>query len=273
MERFETITKDNAMDIKFCEYDGKSYKSETIFDHHLLIWFIAGESRIIQADKEYIFNAGDIFLVQRNQLSYIFNYPKDGEPHKAVIMHLTKKRLQAFYQQHEVMGQSVNVNKKIIRLKNHPLLTSCFNSLLPYFVLKDEEFPEDIADLKITEALTILHKIEPNIDAVLANFENPYKINLAEFMEKNFMFNMPLLKLSYLTGRSISTFKKDFQKIYGMSPQRWLTQKRLELAYHKIKELKQNPIDVYYETGFENLSHFSFAFKKHFGYSPSKIIV
>ncbi|RZJ76456.1 MAG: AraC family transcriptional regulator, partial [Flavobacterium sp.] len=30
--------------------------------------------------------------------------------------------------------------------------------------------------------------------------------------------------------------------------------------------------EVYYETGFENLSHFSYAFKKHFGYAPTRLI-
>jgi hypothetical protein len=32
------------------------------------------------------------------------------------------------------------------------------------------------------------------------------------YMEKNFMFNMPLEKFGYLTGRSITTFKRDFKK-------------------------------------------------------------
>lgn len=33
----------------------------------------------------------------------------------------------------------------------------------------------------------------------------------------------------------------------------------------------QKPIDVCYEVGFENLSHFSYAFKKHFGYTPTEL--
>jgi hypothetical protein len=48
---------------------------------------------------------------------------------------------------------------------------------------------------------------------VLANFEEPGKIDLADYMEKNFMFNLPLEKFAYLTGRSLTTFKRDFSKI------------------------------------------------------------
>ncbi|WP_423735219.1 hypothetical protein [Chitinophaga caseinilytica] len=40
--------------------------------------------------------------------------------------------------------------------------------------------------------------IVSSVDKVLANFEEPGKIDLADFMEKNFMFNMPLEKFGYL---------------------------------------------------------------------------
>ena len=85
------------------------------------------------------------------------------------------------------------------------------------------------------------------------------------------MFNMPLDKFGYLTGRSLTTFKRDFKKAFNTTPQTWLTQKRLELAHYQLMQKKRKPVEVYLETGFENLSHFSFAFKKHFGYAPTEV--
>jgi AraC-like DNA-binding protein len=143
-------------------------------------------------------------------------------------------------------------------------------SLIPYFEMK--ELPGNIASLKITEAISILRAIDIEIDNVLANFEEPGKIDLASYMEKNFMFNMPMEKFGYLTGRSITTFKRDFKKTFNTTPQRWLTQKRLELAHYQFVEKNKKPIDVCYEVGFENLSHFSFAFKRHFGYAPTELL-
>ncbi|WP_228724170.1 helix-turn-helix domain-containing protein [Spirosoma sp. KUDC1026] len=86
------------------------------------------------------------------------------------------------------------------------------------------------------------------------------------------MFNLPLEKFSYLTGRSLTTFKKDFKQIFRMTPGRWLQQKRLERAHYQLTVKKQRPIDVYIHAGFENLSHFSFAFKKQFGLAPSQLV-
>lgn len=256
-------------DIKLSSYEDKLFKTEVVFDHHMLVWFISGETKIIQANQSYLFKSGDIFLIPRNQLATIINYPKDGLPHKSVVMHLSIERLRSFYANLDVKPK-IFATQKIRSFDKHPLLESCLASLIPYFDMQ-EKFPENIASLKIMEAISILRTIDQSIDNILANFEEPHKIELAEFMEKNFMFNMPLEKFSYLTGRSLTTFKRDFNNIYSITPQRWLTQKRLELAHYQLAEKNRKPVEVYLETGFENLSHFSFAFKKQFGLTPTEL--
>lgn len=256
-------------DIKLSCYEDRFFKSDIMFEHHMLIWFISGETKVVQAEGTYLFNKGDIFLIPRNQLATIINYPKDGLPHKTVVMHLTTDWLCNYYDKVGVKPHTV-VSAQIRHYNNHPLLESCLQSLIPYFEMT--ELPPDIAHLKITEAVSILRSIDPDIDSMLANFEEPGKIDLAGYMEKNFMFNMPLERFGYLTGRSLTTFKRDFRKIFDTTPQRWLTQKRLELAHYQFVEKKKKPVDVCYEVGFENLSHFSFAFKKHFGYAPTELL-
>ena len=255
-------------DIKLSCYEDRFFKSDIMFDHHMLIWFISGETKIVQADATYVFKKGDIFLIPRNQLATIINFPKDGQPHKTVVMHLSTTRLRTFYANMKVLPKALP-SQKILCYSNHPLLESCLASLIPYFDMK--ELPEELASLKITEAISILRSIDREIDNVLANFEEPGKIDLVSYMEKNFMFNLPLEKFGYLTGRSLTTFKRDFGKAFNATPQRWLTKKRLELAHYQFVEKKKKPVDVCYEVGFENLSHFSYAFKKHFGYAPTDL--
>ncbi|GAO44021.1 putative AraC family transcriptional regulator [Flavihumibacter petaseus NBRC 106054] len=256
-------------DIKLSCYQDKFFKSDIIFDQHMLVWFLSGETKIVRTGGTQIFQKGDIFLIPRNQLATIINYPKDGFPHKTVVMHLTTGWLRNFYSKLDVRPAAID-SPGIRHYAHHPLLESCLSSLLPYFDMTS--LPPDLANLKITEAVTILRSIDSTIDNILANFEEPGKIDLVDYMEKNFMFNMPLEKFSYLTGRSLTTFKRDFKKVFSSTPQRWLTRKRLELAHYQFAEKKMKPIDVCYEVGFENLSHFSFAFKKHFGYAPSELL-
>lgn len=257
-------------EIKLSNYTERLHTTDVTFDKHVLIWFISGETKVIKAEGSYLFYPGDIFLIPRNQIATVVLNPKDGMPHRSVAMHLSTERLKEFYAKLDVKHKTGS-DKKILRFNNHPLLQSCLDSLIPYFEVEGV-FPEEIASLKITEAISILRIIDKSIDGLLSSFEEPGKIDLASYMEKNYMFNISIEKFACLTGRSLTTFKRDFGKAFNTTPQKWLTEKRLELAYYQFVEKKKKPVDVYVEVGFENLSHFSHAFKKQYGYSPSVVI-
>src|SRR5690606_40652444 len=93
--QFKYITPD----IKLSFNESKFSKTEVMFDSHMLVWFILGETKIIQPEQTYIFQTRDIFLIPKNQLATIINYPKDELPHQSVIMHLTTERLRGYYPQ------------------------------------------------------------------------------------------------------------------------------------------------------------------------------
>ena len=254
-------------DIVFTTATEKYYRSEAIIEHHALTRVLSGEMRLVQPDQSYTFVAGDTFLLPRNLPAAVIKRPKEGRPYKSVSIYLKPDRLRDYYRRHEFKATQP-YNHKIKTFDKHLLLESFFASLLPYIEM-DELLPGNIISVKVEEAISILRNIDESADTVLAYFEEPGKIDLAAFMEKNFMFNMTLEKFGYLTGRSLTTFKRDFKKAYNTTPQKWLTQKRLELAHYQLMEKKRKPVEIYFEVGFENLSHFSYAFKKHFGYPPT----
>jgi AraC-like DNA-binding protein len=76
-----------------------------------------------------------------------------------------------------------------------------------------------------------LLKNDPSLAAIFFNFGAPQKIDIEAFMSRNYRFNVPLERFAFLTGRSLSAFKRDFQQIYNDTPRRWLTKKRLDEAY------------------------------------------
>src|SRR6267142_585714 len=257
-------------DIVFTTATEKYYREEVFNEHHALTRVLSGELRVVQPDQSYTFVAGDTFLLPRNLPAAIIKRPKDGRPYKSVSIYLKPDRLRDYYRRHEFKATQPH-NHKIKPFDKHLLLESFFASLLPYFEM-NEMLPGNIISVKVEEAISILRNIDESVDTVLAYFEEPGKIDLAEFMEKNYMFNISMEKFGYMTGRSLTTFKRDFKKAFNTSPQKWLTQKRLELAHYQLKEKKLKPTEVYFEVGFENFSHFSYAFKKQFGYPPNALV-
>jgi len=267
----EKKLKDTAAEVVLTCLEEKYLKNQVMLEHHCFVRILSGEVKIVSADRNEVFGPGDTILFPRRELSTVIQYPKDGQPYKCILIILKNERLKYYYSRNPVTMYKPH-RSAIHSYGAHPLLNSFFSSLIPYFDLQDT-LPEKLLVLKIDEALTILRTIDNDVDAFLADFSEPGKIDLADFMEKNYKFNMPLERFSYLTGRSLTTFKRDFKYIYGITPQRWLTEKRLKLAYYLLINGNQTTAEIYREAGFENLSHFSFAFKKRFGYAPQSIII
>jgi AraC family transcriptional regulator, exoenzyme S synthesis regulatory protein ExsA len=263
-------TNTNA-EIVFTCSEASFYNTEIIAEEHSIVRVLSGELKVIQSNKTYVFGVGETYLFPRNRLATLIKSQKDGLPYKAIVVKLSQDVLRVFYEQKKIQLNLVSKTDCIIPLPKSLLLDSFFSSMLPYFDL-DYKLPQELSQLKIQEAITVLRSINKDIDNVLSDFSEPHKINIVEFMEHNYMFNMPIEKFGYLTGRSLTTFKRDFKKAFNTTPQKWLTEKRLELARYQLTKKHRKPIDVFYEVGFENLSHFSFAFKKQFGQSPTELV-
>ncbi|WP_228084897.1 AraC family transcriptional regulator [Mucilaginibacter sp. JRF] len=131
------------------------------------------------------------------------------------------------------------------------------------------QLDEAFEDLKYEELLIILLKTKPELSGIFFDFGIPQKINLEAYMNRNFRFNVSLKRFAFLTGRSLSAFKRDFKAVFNETPSRWLVKKRLQEAYFLLEKEKRKPSDIYIDLGFESLSHFSIAFKRAFGVVPS----
>ena len=112
---------------------------------------------------------------------------------------------------------------------------------------------------------------QPEMGSGSGEANAPWKIDILDFLEKNYMYEFSMEDLAHYTGRSLATFKRDFKKISDLTPEKWLIRKRLEAAYTLMREGGKKIGDVYLQVGFKNQSHFSNAFKKQYGIPPTAV--
>ncbi|MET0637128.1 MAG: AraC family transcriptional regulator [Chitinophagaceae bacterium] len=110
------------------------------------------------------------------------------------------------------------------------------------------------------------HSLQAYFHSILCK---PQTVSLQRIMEDNFCFNLKLEEFSKLAARSLSAFKRDFQAIYRTSPGRWLTERRLDHARNLISNQGYTVSEASFHSGFENVSHFSRAFKLRYGHTPA----
>lgn len=248
-----------------CYYQ-KSVKGENMIFHHAFAYQISGSLVVRDGRDTVVFEPGDFRLNIRNKLAKFAKQPAGPEPFRSLSISFDEPLLREFANEY---GYSSDRKVKVapsIQLKKHPLYAGLVDSIQSYLPFVNSQL-DDLVTLKIKEALLVLLKVQPELKNILFDFAAPEKMNLKAFMNQNYKFNVTVERLAYLTGRSLSAFKRDFKAIFNDTPTHWLVQKRLDEAHFLLSEKQQKPSDVYVELGFEDLSHFSFAFKKKFGYS------
>ena len=149
-------------------------------------------------------------------------------------------------------------------------LTAFFQSMLTYFSGREKP-SEPLLRLKVKELIVGLLTSggNPQIAAYLRSLEHREGPSVREIMETNFRFNLSLAEFARLCHRSLSSFKRDFGREFKESPARWLLQQRLAYAAALLRNTTRNVTEVVFDSGFEDVSHFSRAFKQRFRLSPT----
>jgi len=158
----------------------------------------------------------------------------------------------------------------VIAINSSATVQAYFQSMLPYFD-EGREPDQSLIELKFKELILTIAD-NPENGELLSYFcsllQQPQAVSLQQVMEANFCFNIGLEEFAMMTSRSLSAFKRDFQKLYDTTPGKWLMEKRLNHALHLLTNMNKTVGETAFESGFESPSHFSRAFRQRFGSSP-----
>lgn len=251
-------------DISGCIHRARDYALNYVY---------SGEMILDNGKEQIHVRKGECVYIPRDHHITMYKKTYDGERYCGVFLNFSRNFLREMYakfDQHKVPATTPKLKSEVIKLPQSVEITSLFSSMTPYFN-QDIKPQGDFMHLKMQEGLLALLHIDKRFAPTLFDFNEPWKIDILEFMNENYMYEFTMEELAHYTGRSFATFKRDFKKISDLTPEKWLIRKRLEVAYAKMKEGGKKVVDVYVEVGFKNPSHFSTAFKKQYGISPTAI--
>lgn len=269
-EKYGMITYSGVFLTCFADLEERCFHA---MPEHVLFYLYSGEQILEDRDKKVKVKAGECAFIRRDHRILMNKYSKGKKPYKSITLSFNRGVLKDIYSQMNKSGIPGNIpvpDEKVIKVKTTPDIVSLFHSLTPYF---DENVkPSDkVVYLKLMEAIYAMLEQSELFYPILFDFADPWKIDILEFMNNNYMDELSIEEIAAYTGRSLSAFKRDFKKISSLSPQKWLIKKRLEVAYQKLKEGKRVQ-DVYVEVGFKNPSHFSTAFRRQYGIPPTEVL-
>lgn len=160
---------------------------------------------------------------------------------------------------------------EILPLESNAFIESIFLSSLMYVQDPAEESPISL-ELKFKELLiNLLRKREDNaFYRYLSWLSLDDEVSFIKLMKDNSHLNFTSEELARAAGMSLSSFKRNFKKYFGLPPGKWLHQQRIARAKKMLKNQVRNISDIAFELGYNDAASFSKAFKGAIGMSPSE---
>lgn len=159
----------------------------------------------------------------------------------------------------------------VMILDKSETLSTFFLSVSSYFN-ETHEPDRSLLELKFKELILTIADNPKNAELhsyFCSLLDEPQHLSLQRIMEENYCFNLKMEEYAQLSNRSLSTFKRDFRKIYKTVPGKWLLEQRLNHAWRLLSASHKTISEATFESGFESVAHFSRSFKKRFGVTPS----
>lgn len=205
------------------------------------------------------------------------NYFIESQPHESNAKRLTV--IGAFFYPDMVKSFFANdlslapFTKKydVIKVNVEPLLKNYIESI--DFLLENQDLVDDnMIFTKLKELLLILAKSEKaeSISSFIVSLFEPTVYKFNEVIENNLYANISLPELAKLCNCSLATFKRKFSETYHASPNKYITQKKLEKATQLLQIKSMLITDIAYACGFETITYFNRIFKATYAKTPSE---
>ncbi len=239
---------------------------------HSIVYVLSGQKKWITPSNEYLVKENQSIFVRKGA----FKNQQYFEEGFCVLMFFMKddfiKRcVEEDINRETIVSKKINHPDFIYRINISESLSTLYHSFFSY-LKQDKKTPQKIIELKFREMLLNICSDHNNseIKDVLYTLSKNSDDSIAQIMEEQYFYNLKVTEFARLCGRSISSFKRDFKKLYNTTPGKWLLTKRLNLASSLMLSSNFTIQQICYDCGFESDSHFNRSFKTQFGFTPKQ---
>jgi len=262
------LLQDKKSTIYHKTLDSSLLDKEMYLSSIAILYIVRGKQIISNYDNKAVsVNEGQLLFLSRD-MYLVSDFVAENNHFEAIIFFIDDSVIQ----QNHTPIKSNEIDNVIPTLEAGDQIAKYMQSLLD--VYRHFENSSEILEIKVRELLALI-KLQNNGEKFLSqlhSLETKHKRrDIREFMELNFLRNLNIEDYALLTGRSKSTFMREFKKLYATTPNQWLIEKRLSKGHEMLINTNINITDIAFEIGYENVSHFIKAYKKRYKTTPKQL--
>ncbi|QTE38916.1 AraC family transcriptional regulator [Mucilaginibacter gossypii] len=256
----------SAGEITFVDYHdkGSAFRTRVFFSRCAVSFVQNGQKQIYRAAENTVLTPGYGMLIPEGN-SIIAEHSNNAEPYGSVIIFFPRSIGQEFTVSRPGKGGASAGDAPYIYFKTNTYINEYVRNIKS-LIAGRQSLSYEMALLKLTELLTALHELAPEL--LNGMFGNPADISLKTVVENNLLSSLTLDELAFLSNRSVSSFKRDFERDYGVAPQKYIRERKLEMACTELLKGK-SASELYLDYGYQHVSNFNTAFKRKYGVTPA----
>ncbi|WP_421940147.1 helix-turn-helix domain-containing protein [Pedobacter sp.] len=156
------------------------------------------------------------------------------------------------------------------KINNDFLIQKYIEGLLFYFE-NPSLVNDEILVLKLKEIILLLAQTQDagTIQVILSQLFSPATYTFKHIIEANMFSQVNVDDLAKKTNLSVSSFKREFKKIYRDTPANYIKSKRLERAAELLLLSDKRVTEVAFDCGFNDLANFTKSFHDKYNVTPT----
>ncbi|KPM49103.1 helix-turn-helix domain-containing protein [Jiulongibacter sediminis] len=247
------------------------FKTKVNLSQHMFSFLQNGRKEIHFADSSVMVDMGQSLLVKKGNWLWSEMLVENSDLYYCKLLFFSDKQLRNFLDKTCIKKRPSRRSEAYFIIENDLYIHSYLNSLSAINSSATTR-AHDMNSVKLEELLLyLLNKYDKKFEDYLFSLISPHTSDFSRVIEQNIFANLKIEELAFLCHMSLSTFKRHFFNEYGVAPGKYFQDQRLQRAKAILEEGKLKSTDIYLDFGYKNLSNFSAAFKKKFGYSPNQL--
>jgi AraC family transcriptional regulator, exoenzyme S synthesis regulatory protein ExsA len=185
--------------------------------------------------------------------------------HPDILKRIYDKEIPSIFQSNNAVS-----NQSSEKINNDFLIQKYIEGLLFYFE-NPSLVNDEILILKLKEIIILLSQTQnaETIQVILSQLFSPVAYTFKQIIEANLFLEVGIESLAQKTNLSVSSFKREFKKLYNDSPANYIKNKRLERAAELLLISDERITSIAFDCGFNDLANFTKSFHTKYGVSPS----
>lgn len=237
-------------------------------------YIMEGDNHSLSVKPQIKAEAGQVILsLCGNTVGRMLSEQEKGRVSTVVVHFHTEILRQAYQHSPPAFWKELEtpVVQFIVQMAASELVKKYFESLVYLFEYR-EAASEEILVLKLKELIALLMQTENShqIAQIMRSLFSERTFSFKEMVDAHICTPATVENLAMLTNHSLSSFKREFKRIYNDTPASYIMDKRAERVASLLSVSDESISHIGYDCGFTNPAHLSRVFKNKYGVTPSE---